>query len=65
MYYSDAMRMSALEKKVNITASISTTQDTFNALSRVIAADNEAYVIQLSHFLCRVFDMRNRVVSSE
>ena len=48
-------------KKVNITASISTTQDTFNALSRVMAADDEAYVIQLSRFLYRVFDMRNRV----
>ena len=42
-------------------ASISTTQDTFNALSRVMAADDEAYVIQLSRFLYRVFDMRNRV----
>ena len=52
-------------KEGNITASISTTQDTFNALSRVMAADDEVYVIHLSRFLYRVFDMRNRVVSSE
>ncbi len=52
-------------KEVNIIASTSTTQDTFNALSRVMAADDEESVIQLSRFLYRVFDMRNRAVSSE
>ena len=52
-------------KEVNIIASISTTQDTFIALSRVKAADDEESVIQLSRFLYRVFDMRNRAVSSE
>ena len=40
-------------KKVNIIASTSTTQDTFNALSRVMAADDEESVIQLSRFLYR------------
>ena len=61
-------RCSAYErfrKEVNIIASTSTTQDTFNALSRVMAADDEESVIQLSRFLYRVFDMRNRAVSSE
>ena len=52
-------------KEVNIIASTSTTQDTFNALSRVMAADDEESVIQLSRFLYRAFDMRNRAVSSE
>ena len=52
-------------KEVNIIASTSTTQDTSNALSRVMAADDEESVIQLSRFLYRVFDMRNRAVSSE
>ena len=52
-------------KEVNIIASTSTTQDTFNALSRVMAADDEESVIQLSRFLYRVVDMRNRAVSSE
>ena len=41
-------------KEVNIIASTSTTQDTFNALSRVMAADDEESVIQLSRFLYRV-----------
>ena len=40
-----------LGKKVNIIASISTTQDTCNAFSRVMAADDEQSVIQLSRFL--------------
>ena len=59
-------RCSAYErfrKEVNIITS--STQDTFNALSRVMAADDEESVIQLSRFLYRVFDMRNRAVSSE
>ena len=38
-------------KDVNIIASISTTQDTFNALSRVMAAEDEESVIQLSGLL--------------
>ena len=41
-------------KEVNIIASTSTTQDTFIALSRVMAADDEESVIQLSRFLYRV-----------
>ena len=49
-------------KEVNLIVSTSTTQDTFNALSRVMAADDEKSIIQLSRFLYRVFDMRNRAV---
>ena len=41
-------------KEVNIRVSIS--MCTFNALSRVMAADDEESVIQLSRFLYRVFD---------
>ena len=41
-------------KKVNIIASTSTTQDTFIAFSRVMAADDEESVIYLSRFLYRV-----------
>ena len=52
-------------KEVNIIVSTSTTQDNFNAFSRVMAADDEESVTQLSRFLDRVFDMRNRAVSSE
>ena len=44
---------------VSIIASISTIQDTFNALFRVMAADDEVSIIQLSRFLYRVFDTRN------
>ena len=52
-------------KEVNIVASTSTTKDTFNALSRVITADDEESVIKLSRFLYRTFDMRTRAASSE
>ena len=38
-------------KEVNIIASINTTKDTFNALSRVMAADEEESITQLSRFL--------------
>ena len=41
-------------KEVDILTSTSTTQDTSNALSRVMAADDEESVIQLSRFLYRV-----------
>ena len=46
-------------------ASISTTQDTINALSRIMAVDDEESIIQLSRFLYRVFDVRNRAVLSQ
>ena len=45
-------------KEVNIIASTSTTQDTVNA-------QTTKCLLQLSRFLYRVFDMRNRAVSSE
>ena len=45
--------------------SIKNRLSTFNALARVMAADDEESVIQLSCFLYRVFDVRNRAVSSE
>ena len=44
----------SFRKEVNIIASTSTTQDTFNALSCVMAADDEESVIQLSCFLCGI-----------
>ena len=47
-------------KDVNIIPS--TVQNTSSALSRVMAADDEESIIQLSRFLYRVFDMRNRAV---
>ena len=39
-----------------------TVQDTPNALSRVMAGDDQESIIKLSCFLYRVFDMRNRAV---
>ena len=50
-------------KDVNIIKS--TVQNTSSALSRVMAADDEESIIQLSRFLYRVFDMRKRAVCSK
>uniref|UniRef100_UPI003AF4937F reverse transcriptase family protein n=2 Tax=Thiolapillus sp. TaxID=2017437 RepID=UPI003AF4937F len=50
-------------KDVNIITS--TVQNTSSALSRVMAADDEESIIQLSRFLYRVFDMRKRAVCSK
>ena len=51
-------------KEVNIIASISATKDTYNALSRVMAADEEQSITQLSRFL---YSLRHgtRAASSE
>jgi hypothetical protein len=52
-----------LRTKVNIITN--TNQDDSNALSRVMAADDEEAIIQLSRFLYGVFQLRNKTVSSE
>ena len=52
MCYLDAAHNSErFRKEENIIASSSTTQDTFNALSRFMFADDEESVINLSRFL--------------
>ena len=63
MYYLDAAHITVFRKYVNIITS--TAQNISNALSRVKTADDEESLIQLSRFLNRVFDMRNRGVRSE
>ena len=51
-------------KEVNIIASTSTTQDTFNALSRVMAADDEESVIPLSRFLHSLLHAESSCIKS-
>ena len=52
MCYLDAVHnYERFRKEENIIASSSTTQDTFNALSRFMFADDEESIIDLSRFL--------------